>query len=80
MIDQAPQVPSTVVQFAEEQGYKTVEPNKFWVATTKSNAYKGYRVYDIKDDGIFFRFILVKGNDIKMATEDESIEISNVYF
>jgi hypothetical protein len=80
MTTDLPPVPPAVMEFAEQHGYKIVKPNSFWKGTTPYNNYKGYTVYDIKDENVYFCFILFKDQQARMATDDEINEITDIYF
>lgn len=84
MIDQPPQIPPAVVQFAEDNGYRVIEQNEFW---TKKYPYKGYKyVYNVEpinkidDDIPCSDIILMKGKKIRFATFEEALEIVQVYY
>ncbi len=80
MTTDLPPVPPAVIKFAEQKGYKRIEVNKFWDASTPQTQYNGFKVFNVVDNDVYFRFILVNNKEIRMATDKESIEIADIYF
>lgn len=74
-----PPIPPAVVEFAEQNGYKDISLNKFWQANTPYNTFKGCKVYDVNDKDVYFRFILVNDKDIRMATDEEIKDITDIF-
>lgn len=77
-MDQPPQIPPAVIQFAEENN--CVEPiyNETWAKPIRT--FKDYTVYNTKkkEDNIpyYYLYILVNKNEIRFAEPNE-IEILN---
>ncbi len=76
MIEQPPQIPYEVVDFANKNGYENVVYSKSWNLPVRQ--YKDYKVfyaYSDKSDKYYSIYILVKDNKIKFADTTENKEL-----
>lgn len=75
MIDQAPQIPPAVIEFAEQNGCENVHKHILW---TKEHPYKDYdAVYHTQEKGnpTSILYILEKDDNFHLTTFEEAIEI-----
>lgn len=75
-----PPVPPAVVEFAQQNGCVTPVLNYTWQEPYRT--FKDFKVYNTKkqDDTIntYYIFILVNGDNIRFATEEEEKELRKI--
>lgn len=80
MIDQTPQIPPAVIEFAEQNNCVTPVYNYTWQEPYRT--FKNYKVYNTKkkDDSIktYYLYILVNEKEIRFANEEEYKELQQI--
>ena len=79
MIDQAPDIPPAVIEFAKQNNCVKVIKNGFWNGDILYK--KQYTVYNAKkDDPYYFYYILVSDKEIRFAEDKEINEVGKIYY
>lgn len=73
-MEQPPQIPPAVIQFAEENNYDHVVKNIWWSDIQHYKHYKTvYCAYNDKNDNL--TFILINDNEMRFSNSDETYEL-----